>query len=112
MLGNDMITIDDNAPHVSFDAHSDVTGVLQAYRCGGDIEPWREVAQELGDYPTATFGVAAAFVPFLLNDLDLPQNPIVDYAGISSSGKTTLLRFIASAWGYPPEANGGLMEFP
>lgn len=110
MLGNEMITGDSNAPSVRFDAQADASGILGAYRTGGNIDEWLAMARELGQYPVAAFGVAAAFLPPLLNDLKLPQNPIVDYSGVSSSGKTTLLRLIASVWGYPPEANGGLIR--
>lgn len=110
MLGNEMITGDSNAPSVRFDAQADASGVLGAYRTGGNIDEWLAMARELGQYPVAAFGVAAAFLPPLLNDLKLPQNPIIDYSGVSSSGKTTVLRFIASVWGYPPEANGGLIR--
>lgn len=109
-LGNDSITATEDAPLVSFDQQSDTAGILDAYRTGGNPDDWLAVARELGNYPVAAFGVAAAFLSPILNDIKLPQNPIVDFAGVSSCGKTTLLRFIASVWGYPPEANGGLIR--
>jgi uncharacterized protein (DUF927 family) len=108
MAGNEAIGGSETLVCMNPDA--DGSGLLSAFRQGGDFERWLEVARKLGDYPLAAFGVAAAFLPPMLNDMGINQNPIIDYSGKTTTGKSTLLRFIASVWGYPLEANGGLIR--
>jgi len=52
----------------------------------------------------------AALVPPLMAFLPTLPNFIVDYCGPTSEGKTTTLRFAASAWGCPDERSGGLIR--
>jgi len=108
--GNRIICPVEEEPKLTFNPESDENGILSAYRESGNVEIWVATAQKLGEYPIAAFGVLAGFVAPFVTDLKLQQNPIIDFAGSSSTGKTTLLRFIASAWGYPPESHGGLIR--
>lgn len=110
MLGNDMITADNNSPLVSFDSQSDVGGSLKALRTEGSLDIWIEAAKELREYPLAAFGVAGSFMPPMLNDLNIQQNPLIDYSGPSSTGKSTVMTFAASVWGLPPQHRGGLIQ--
>ncbi|MBK9367391.1 MAG: DUF927 domain-containing protein [Deltaproteobacteria bacterium] len=53
-------------------------------------------------------GLYAALVPPLLDLLPHSSNFILDLCGETSLGKTTALRFAASAWGCPDERGSGL----
>ena len=99
------------APHITFAAETLESGELTAaLREGGTPEGWATMARRLSEYPLAAFGVAASFLSPFLEDLGIGQNPILDYSGASSSGKTTVLKLAASVWGYAPENEGGLIR--
>lgn len=112
MIGNRCACGMDDGPDVSFDPHSDADGVVSNLRSrpDGNLAAWVEMASQMGEHPCAAFGVAASFLAPILKDLGLAQNPIIDYGGTSSTGKTTTLKFCASAWGYPMESDGGLVR--
>lgn len=112
MIGNNAICGNHEAPEVSFDDQNDHDGVVSNLRRKDDgrLSSWVEMALELGAYPIVAFGIAASFLAPLLKDLCLNQNPIIDYGGVSSTGKTTTLKFCASVWGYPLESDGGLVR--
>jgi len=111
-IGNNVISGQDVCPEISFNPNVDADGVVSNLnsRKDGDLSEWVKIAQEIGDYPMAAFGVAASFLAPLLKDLEISNNIIIDYGGISSSGKTTTLKFCASVWGYPLESDGGLIR--
>ncbi len=71
------------------------------------LKRWTALADRLGNYSIAAFAIGAGLLPCLLADLRLVQNPVIDFGGRSSSGKSTLLRLIASMWGLAPEMMGG-----
>jgi hypothetical protein len=115
MLGQQSLSI--SRQQVSLSPSADPDGFLDAM---GPIttEPswsklkkqWVDLARRLGGMPVAAFGVGAAFLPPLLADLKLAQNPILDFGGLSSCGKTSLITMAASVWGLPPEILGGLIR--
>jgi len=106
--------IGDQTVQVSVAPGADPNGILKAF--GGDsqwqdaparVERWVSLANRLGNCPVAAFGIGAGILPVLLADMKLIQNPVIDFGGKSSSGKSTLLRLIASMWGLAPEIMGG-----
>ena len=112
VMGNTVIGDED--VQVSIAPQADPNGVLKAF--GPDpqwedararVDRWVTLAERLGEHPVAAFGVGAGLLSIILADLRLIQNPVVDFGGRSSSGKSTLLRFIASTWGLAPEIMGG-----
>lgn len=112
VVGNSVICGADDCPEIAFNPQMDGDGIIGNLnsRKDGDLAKWTAVAREIGEYPMAAFGVAASFLPPLLKDLGISQNPIIDYGGKSSTGKTTVLKFCASVWGYPLESDGGLVR--
>ena len=83
-------------------------GDLEVYKylgSKGTLECWVERMNTLRDYPLMAFGVAASLsAPFLREVFDLNGNPVIEYAGESSKGKTCALQGAASVWGDPGEA--------
>jgi hypothetical protein len=74
----------------------------------GSLDEWLRGMRLLPIFPRVLFGLYASFVPPLLQLFDLP-NFIIDYAGASSQGKTTVLMIAASVWGLPIREQGGLI---
>lgn len=110
LWGETVLSDSETAPAIAFNPDSDSAGVLGAIRAEGTLAGWVEMIQPLGAFPIAAFGVLSGFLPAFVRDMGLIQNPIVDFAGRSCSGKTTMMRLIASIWGYPPEGRGGLIK--
>jgi len=80
------------------------------FHAGGTWDAWLEVVAEARVYPAVMLALYAALVPPLMIFLPTLPNFIVDYCGPTSEGKTTTLRFAASAWGCPDERSGGLIR--
>ena len=116
VLGNQVIGGDDTFPSVKIAPEADAENFLSALgpsSAEGHREKarrWVTLATSLGQHPMAAFTLGAGFLAPLLGDLKMQQNPIIDIAGRSSSGKTTQKRLIASIWGLPPEVQGGLIR--
>src|SRR3972149_4985916 len=55
--------------------------------------------------PAAATALYAALAAPLLGIVEVGQNPVLDWSGPTSTGKTTLLSLAASVWGEP----GGLI---
>ena len=72
----------------------------RGWRTEGTWEGWLEAAEIATKYPLLLVSIYAACAAPLVKFLSLP-NFIVDLSGPTSSGKTTALRFAASAWGNP-----------
>jgi putative DNA primase/helicase len=84
--------------------------LADGFRKSGTFEKWVEAFRLLQHCPRALLGLYAAFVPPLLPIFQSP-NFVLDFAGPTTSGKTTLLRAVASAWGRPKEDEvGGAMS--
>lgn len=80
-----------------------------AWHARGTWEGWLEVAALARPHPGLWPGLYAALVPPLMRLLPQLHNFILDLAGTTSLGKTTALRFAASAWGLPDERSGGVV---
>lgn len=73
--------------------------LLDAFQTSGTDEEWIEhVLNPIKKHPRALLMVLASFASVLLNDLKL-QPFVIDFAGETSNGKTTILRACASVWG-------------
>jgi len=110
-LGKQAVSKDGGMAFV-FNEAADAGGLIDAFRPAHDTTAldWAAGVARLNKYPLAAFGVCAGFLAPFVSTLGLAQNPILDYAGLSSTGKSTLIRLIASIWGYPLEAGGGLIR--
>ncbi|MGE7954643.1 DUF927 domain-containing protein [Lysinibacillus xylanilyticus] len=73
--------------------------LLEAFQMSGTVEEWIEhVLNPIQNHPRALLMVLASFASVLLKDLKL-QPFVIDFAGETSNGKTTILRACASVWG-------------
>lgn len=73
--------------------------LLEAFQMSGTVEEWIEhVLNPIQNHPRASLMVLASFASVLLKDLKL-QPFVIDFAGETSNGKTTILRACASVWG-------------
>ena len=78
--------------------------VVEGFTTAGDLNVWiHEVAQPILRYPKAAVGLLASFAVPLLKVLHHP-NFVVDFAGVTSQGKTTAQRVAGSVWGNVDEA--------
>jgi len=77
----------------------------------GTWEGWlSQVAIPCLAYPSVMLSIYASIVPALLPLLAGAPNFVVDWSGMSSTGKTTLLRVAGSVWGNPDEKAGGVVR--
>lgn len=72
------------------------------YRTSGTIEGWVEAIEPLKHYPRPRLALYASVAAPLLEIVGAP-NFVIDFAGRTSTGKTTTLRIAASMWGQPDE---------
>lgn len=70
----------------------------------GDYDEWIKAVKTISTHPKAMVAFYAAFLPPMLQVLRTP-NHVIDFAGITSCGKSTVLRVIASVWGNPIEGS-------
>jgi hypothetical protein len=86
----------------------DEVGILSALGTRGSQDEWvRGVLQPLQRYPVAVFGLYAALTAPLIRFVPGLTGYLLEYAGDSSSGKSTVSGAIASAFGDSSE-DGGL----
>ncbi len=79
--------------------------VFASIRQGGTLKGWKQTANSLADYPLMLVAFAASMAtPFLKRVFELQGNPVIEFAGRSSKGKTSALQAAASVWGDPGEA--------
>ena len=95
---------------ISLQCDEGAAELAAALRAGGTFVGWLDAAEAARPYPSVWTTLYAALVPPLMRFLPTLQNFIVDLAGETSSGKTTALRFAASAWGFPDERRGGFVR--
>jgi len=84
--------------------------LADGFRAEGSWEGWLQAVEAARPYPVAWLALYGALVPPLMPFLPTLPNFIIDYAGETSMGKTTTLRFAASAWGCPDERAGGVLR--
>lgn len=73
--------------------------LLEAFQTSGTSEEWIEhVFKPIQKHPKALLMVLASFTSVLLQDLKMKPF-IIDLSGVTSQGKTTVLRACASVWG-------------
>ena len=87
-----------------------VAELAEGFRATGTWEGWLAAVDAARPYPLVWLALYAALVPPLMPFLPTLPNFIVDFAGETSMGKTTTLRFAASAWGCPDERAGGIVR--
>jgi putative DNA primase/helicase len=68
----------------------------------GTFEEWSQILHMIKDYPRALVALYASFTAPLLKILKA-DNLLVDFCGLTSTGKTTCQRIAASVWGNPDE---------
>lgn len=73
-----------------------------AYQAAGTLDAWIEQAAIAATYPRVLLALYTACVPPLQGILGIP-NFGMDFAYPTSTGKSTTLRFAASAWGNPDD---------
>lgn len=86
-------------------------GLIDSLACRGTWAGWLATAwsKYILPRPMVQAGVYTAMASLLLEPLDL-QGFVLDYSGLTSVGKTTTLRAIASAYGVPDEDGQGLVH--
>lgn len=73
--------------------------LLEAFQSSGTVEEWIEhVFKPIQKHPKALLMVVASFTSVLLQNLKMKPF-IIDFSGVTSQGKTTVLRICASVWG-------------
>lgn len=80
--------------------------LADGFRQSGNFKGWVKAAKRLRHHPRALVALYASFVPPMLPVLGT-FNHVIDFAGQTTSGKTTVLRVAASVWGNPDERSAG-----
>lgn len=75
-------------------------GIGQYFTTSGTLEAWKEIADLCGGNPYMKFGLATAYVGPLLPLVKMDNMGFI-LEGISSIGKTTILKLAASTYGNP-----------
>lgn len=83
--------------------------VLSGFTARGTFDGWRRAYGPVAQHPRVALAVLAALVPPMLKMVPSAPNFVVDWAGMTSTGKTTALRVAASVWGDPSD-HGGLIQ--
>ncbi len=91
-------------------AEAGAAEIAEGLRPGGTWKGWLGVVSEALPYPSVVLALYASLVPPLMPLIAGLPNFIVDWSGVTSSGKTTSLRLGASVWGSPDERSGGLVR--
>jgi putative DNA primase/helicase len=79
--------------------------VAQAFYPEGSYEQWIKAAKKVMKFPFAAIALFISLSAPFIEVLDAP-NMIADWSNPTSTGKTTLLKFAASAWGNPNMGSG------
>jgi putative DNA primase/helicase len=79
--------------------------IYESLSSTGTLAGWLDAIQALQAYPKALVALYASFAAPLLRPLNL-SNVLVDFSGLTSTGKTTCQRVAASVWGNPDERSG------
>jgi len=76
--------------------------IARAFKSKGRLDKWLDAANSVTPFPKVMLGLIASVATPFLDPLDVP-NHTIDFAGETSAGKTTTLKFAGSAWGNPTE---------
>jgi uncharacterized protein (DUF927 family) len=76
--------------------------IADAIHGKGTLEGWLKAIEFLENFPKARLGIYISLVPPLLEILNAP-NFVIDFAGVTTAGKTTTLKVAASNWGDPDQ---------
>ncbi|WP_053958378.1 DUF927 domain-containing protein [Sulfobacillus thermosulfidooxidans] len=111
---------------VGVDQYYDATGTLQVvefladsagdqqkaqgFHAQGDAASWWAMLDDVVAFPAVMIAVLSSLATPLLHLIGAP-NFVLDYGGITSSGKTTTLEIAASVWGQPDLKNGPAAMF-
>jgi putative DNA primase/helicase len=76
--------------------------IYDSLSAAGTFAEWSQVLSLIKDYPKALVALYASFAPPLLRILKA-DNLLIDFCGLTSTGKTTCQRIAASVWGNPDE---------
>lgn len=77
--------------------------VIAGYRASGTLVGWRRAYDLVREMEAFQLALLVACAPPFIRLVPGAPNPIMDFAGATSEGKTTALRFAASAWGLPDD---------
>jgi hypothetical protein len=88
--------------------HPDDPGIahlVSGFRANGDFQRWTDAIAPVLEFGAVVVGILTSLSTPLLQIVNAP-NPILDFCGNTSKGKTTALRTGASVWGNPDETTG------
>jgi putative DNA primase/helicase len=78
----------------------DVTGIHKA----GSLDGWIETVKRASDRPDWILGCTAGFIAPVISIVgDQMVNPVIEFFGTSSQGKTIAIQYAASVWGNPSQ---------
>jgi uncharacterized protein (DUF927 family) len=80
--------------------------LVRGFRAQGDPATWQTLARNVAHLPGLVFGIYAAVAPAVLGLLDDVEGFTVEWAGTTSTGKSTAMRLAASVWGSPARIIG------
>lgn len=92
------------------DADDGAAAIADGFHSAGTYEGWRDAVLPCCDFPIVMVGMYAALVPPLLHIVPEVDNFVVGLGGTTSSGKTTALRVLSSAWGRPDIRADGVIH--
>ena len=76
--------------------------IYDSLSASGTFDEWAQVVSSIKGYPKALVALYASLAAPLLRILQA-DNLLVDFCGLTSTGKTTCQRIAASVWGNPDE---------
>ena len=86
---------------VALTGDAGLTQLAKGYCETGTWEGWCEIVRSVADRPTAMVAIRAAVASVLLEVCGSTDNMIVEFAGRTSQGKSTVQRLGESVWGKP-----------
>lgn len=85
---------------IELDDDGDITS---AFSESGSLDEWRNLANEVRQYPYARLVLAAGFAAPLLRISPHRRNFLLYFWGTSGGGKTAAIKFALSPWGIPDQ---------
>lgn len=83
---------------------------IRPYHQAGTWEGWTAAVRSVAHLPRVMLSLLASMAPPLLRHIPGATNGILDWAGESSGGKTSVLRVGASVWGRPDDDGAGIIH--